>query len=606
MAKIKKQLKLTPSSIIEHLDFYKRNQRIFKGGRSADKSREVRIAFLASFTANGFKEVLSVKCHQLGLRPRIYTGNYNQYSQEIFGDKSGLYKFEPELVILFIDIRTIAGELFLSPYGQNEKQRRRWVDEKRKEVGALIKKLKEKSPAKIAFHNFEVPTGSPLKILEIKENFGWREAVEALNAKIRDDFKNDRQVFVFDYNNFASKIGKQKIFNPKLYYLGDIKFNWEYLPELGEEYMGYVKPLKLPARKCLVLDLDNTLWGGIIGEDGLAGIKLGPTPEGRPFLEFQKYILSLHGRGVILAINSKNNLADALEVFKKHPHCVLKEEHFASIQINWDDKIVNTKKIAEEINIGLDSLVFIDDDKSNRAMIGQALPEVAVVEMPEDSSLYVKTLDELDYFNTFSITEEDKKKGRMYGQERKRAEFQKSALDIKEYLRGLGVKVTIKKADKFTLPRIAQLINKTNQFNTTTVRHSEEAVGKMAGDRKYLVLSAAVEDRFGDSGLAGVAIIDRRDKKAWKIKSFLLSCRVIGKQIEDAFLGIIIRGARRRKAAVVIGEFIKTAKNAPAAEFYKKSGFSFISNKNGKEIWEYKTDKVFSSPDFIKVTKKWN
>jgi FkbH-like protein len=599
-----KRIEEKPSSTIEYINFYKKNRGLFKGGKNTDASREIKIAFLSSFTANGLKEVLSVKCHQLSLLPEIFIGGYNQYSQEIFNDKSGLYKLKPELIILFIDIRTIAGEFFLLPYAQTGKQRQAWVEQKRKEVGVLIKKLKEKSLAKIALHNFEVPYKSPLKILEIKEDFSWREAVETLNGKIREDFKGDNQVFVFDYNNFVSTIGKQKIFDHKLYYLGDIKFNWEYLPELCEEYLGYVKPLKQLTKKCLVLDLDNTLWGGIVGEDGFNGIKLGPTPEGRPFWEFQKYILSLYQRGVILAINSKNNLVDAIEIFRKHPYSILKEEHFASIKINWEDKIINMKKIAEEINIGLDSLVFIDDDKSNRAMVSAALPEVFVVEMSEDPASYLETLEKINDFNVLKIIEEDRKKGKMYSAERKRVEFQKSVSDIKEYLEGLKIKIKIKKADKFTLPRIAQLINKTNQFNTTSIRYSEEVIRKMADDKNYLVLSLTVEDKFGDSGLAGVAIIDKRDKKIWKITSFLLSCRIIGKQIEDAFLAFIIKNAKKNKAGVAIGEFIKTAKNEPAGDFYKKNGFELISNKNGKEIWEYKTNKIFYSPNFIKTIKK--
>lgn len=604
MRTAKKQEEKKPASFIEYLDFYKKNLRAFENKKNESAEKEVRIAFLSSFTANGFKEVLSVKCNQLGLSPKVFIGGYNQYSQEIYGQSGELYAFNPQLIILFVDIRAIAGEYYLLPYSRTEKERQAWVEEKKEETVALIKKIEEKSSAKIVLHNFEVPFESSLKILETKEGFGWREAVEKLNDKIRDSLKNDHQVFVFDYNNFISKIGKRNIFNPKLYYLGDMKFSLEYLPELCEEYSGYIKPLMHLTKKCLVLDLDNTLWGGIIGEDGLNGIKLGPTPEGRPFWEFQKYILSLHNQGVILAINSKNNPADALEALRKHPYSVLKEEHFASIQIDWNDKVSKMKKIAQEINIGLDSLVFIDDDKANREMVKGALPEVSVVEMPEDPAAYIKKLESITDFNRFEITEEDKKKGKMYGEERKRLELKKTAPNLDEYLKGLEIKITIKKADKFNLPRIAQLINKTNQFNTTTIRYSEEEVEKMSKDKKYCILSVSAEDRFGDNGIVGAVIIKKGETKIWEITSFLLSCRVIGKEIEKAILAFIMKKAKKDRASLVAGNFIKTAKNAPAADFFKKNGFKLVGSDKEQERWERKTDSILLSSNFIKIKEK--
>ncbi len=367
-------------------------------------------------------------------------------------------------------------------------------------------------------------------------------------------------------------------------------------------FFSYIKPLLL-TKKCLVLDLDDTLWGGIIGEDGLEGIKLGPTPEGRPFLEFQKYILSLFNRGIILAINSKNNLEDALNVLRKHPYAVLKEKHFASIKINWDDKISNMKAIADEINIGLDSLVFFDDDKLNREMVSSALPEVKVVDLPDDPSLYLKTLMELNDFNSFHFSEEDKARGRMYADQRKRQELSQTATDITEYLKALNMKVTIEPASPFNIPRISQLTQKTNQFNMTTRRYSEEDIKKLSGNKNYLVFSVKVEDKFGDNGITGIAIVKKEEKK-WIIDSFLLSCRIIGRRVEETMLAYILEEAKKEKVKTLIGEFISTKKNTPAKEFYHKNGFKPIEKKGGVQWWEFLIKKEYKYPKFIKVVKK--
>ena len=585
--------------ISDYFNLYKK----LKNKSNKGKDKKLKIAILSSFTAYGIKEVLFVKCNELGIDCDFYVGNYNQYSQEILDKNSGLYKFGPDLIILFIDVRSIFGDNYLLPYSIGDQQRKKFVEGKLEELKSLAEKIKSNSEAKILLHNFEIPTFSPLGILENKQKFGLIETVETLNSELRETFKNDKQVFVFDYDAFCSKIGKNNAIDYKMYYLGDMKLNLQYMPELCNEYMAYTKPLMSLAKKCIVLDLDNTLWGGIIGEDGLGGIKLGPTPEGRPFMEFQQYLLSLFNRGVILAINSKNNYDDAIEVFRKHPHMLLKEDNFAAMQINWDDKIANMKAIAEELNIGTDSFVFIDDDKANRQMIKEAFPEINVVEMPEDHSLYLKTLMEINDFNTLQITEEDKKRGHMYVQQRKRTEVQKSTTNLTDFLRNLDMVVMVEKANKFNIPRISQLAQKTNQFNMTTKRYMEEDIKKFSEDKNFLVFSVKVEDKFGDNGITGAAIV-KKSKDAWNIGTFLLSCRVIGRKIEETSLAYIEREAKKAGAKKITADFIPTKKNSVAKGFYKSSGFNMAKKEKEKEVWEYDLKKGYKFPNFIKFFDK--
>lgn len=564
------------------------------------EKEKIKIGILSSFTFKGIKEILSAKCFEAGIYSDIYLADYNQYSQEIFDERSGLFTFNPDLIILFIDLKSWVGDYYFLPYDLSEEERRGLAAQKENELLNLLNKLKEKTSAKIILHNFEVPHYSPLGILENKQEFGFVESVEKINEGLRNFCKKDGQIFLFDFNSFLSNLGKDKAVDQKMYYLGDIKISPQVLPVLCDSYLSYIKPLSSRIKKCIILDLDNTLWGGIIGEDGVGGIKLGPTPEGRPFWEFQKYLLSLLNRGVILAINSKNNLDEVKDVFKNHPHMVLKEDHFAASRINWNDKATNIREIAAELNIGLDSLVFFDDDKINRDLVSSSLPEVLVPDFSLDPAMYVDALQAINDFNLLQITEEDKEKKTMYLEQKKRKEFESEVSDISEYLRGLNMEVEIGELNDFNLDRLAQLVLKTNQFNLTTRRHAVEDILKFKKEG-YLILSIKVKDRFGDNGIVGLVIV-RQDLLEWRIDTFLLSCRVIGRKIEEAILSYLVARAKKIGVPKVVGEFIPTKKNGPAKDFYKNNNF-ILEEKNGEmEIWSFDSEKNdFVAPNIIKL-----
>ncbi|MBL7055947.1 HAD family hydrolase [Candidatus Woesearchaeota archaeon] len=592
-----KRVNKKPEGISDYLKLYKNLKKKSKNSLG----KKIKIALLSSSTINGIKETLCVQCYQLGIFPEFYVGNYDQYSQEILDANSKLYKFKPDLVILSIDTRSIFGDYYLLPYDMDDNGRKKFVENKVKETTSLIKNLQKKSGSRLILHNFEVPSFSPLGILENKQKFGFHESIRHLNSELEKIFKENSSVFVFDYDNFCSKIGKNNMIDHKMYYLGDIKLDMQKIPLLCEEYLSYIKPVLSMSKKCIVLDLDNTLWGGIVGEDGIEGIKLGNTPEGRSFSDFQKYLLSLFNRGIILAINSKNNYEDAIEVFRKHPDMILKEENFASIKINWENKISNMKSIAEEINIGLDSIVFFDDDPINREMMKKSIPEIKVVDLPQDPASYLQTLMSIQDFETLQITKEDKNKGKMYSQQRKRTELKKSTPHIEDYLKNLGIKVTIQKANKFNVPRIAQLTQKTNQFNMTTKRYSDNDIQKLSKNKNYIIFSVRVEDNFGDNGISGVAIVDT---KKCKIDNFLLSCRVIGRNIEEVMLNYIIKNTKKFGSKTLFAEFIPTKKNEVAKDFYKKNGFRLKTKDKKKETWEFSLNHTYKSPKFIEVIEE--
>jgi FkbH-like protein len=560
---------------------------------------EINIAILASSTVNGIKETLHVQCGELGIFGKFYIGEYNQYAQEILNSESRLYAFDSDLVIINIDARAISGDHFFNPYSMTNLERHLWVKETTDFLARLADEVTRKTSAKVLLHNLEVPIYTPLGLMESKEEYGFIESIEDVNRNLKNRFKKNNQVFVLDYDSFCSRVGKENVFDYKMYYMGDIKLKPKFIPSLCKEYTRYIQALTLDTKKCIVLDLDNTLWGGVIGESGIESIHLGPTPEGRPFLEFQRYLLSLSLRGVILAINSKNNSNDALEVIRNHPHMILKEENFCAMRINWDDKVSNMQSIAEEINIGLDSFVFFDDDRINRDMVEKFLPEVAVVDMPKDPSLYVQQLINLNYFNTLSFTEEDRKKSKMYVEQKERQQLVQSATDLTEYLRMLNITVYFEDANKHIIPRIAQLTQKTNQFNLTTRRYTEEVIKKFSESKNFRVISIKLIDKFGDNGLTGVTVIDKKDVESWRIDTFLLSCRILGRRAEEVLLAYIIEEAKKEGVKFIYGEFINSLKNAPAKNFYSNNGFIRVNNVNDLEIWEYDLTRKYTFPDFI-------
>ncbi|MBU2510534.1 HAD-IIIC family phosphatase [bacterium] len=564
-------------------------------------NKTIRLAILASSTIRGIEEVLRVQCAEIGIYADIYLGEYNQYAQEIFNSGSQLYQFNPDLIIVFADTRAITGEYFFMPYKGLADDRKIWMAETSAFFRNLVNELTKQTSAKVILHNFEIPTYSPLGILESKDDYGFVESIEDINRGLRNDLKNNNQVFLFDFNTFCSKVGKKEVFDDKMYYLGDIKIKLQYIPSLCQEYLKYIRPLASLIKKCIVLDLDNTLWGGIIGENGVDGIKLGPTPEGRPFWEFQQLLLSLYNRGVLLAVNSKNNFDDAIEVIRNHKYMVLREEYFAAIRINWNDKASNIQSIAEEINIGIDSLVFFDDDSVNREMVRTFHPEVMVVDLPSDPALYVETLINLNCFEMLSLTKEDKKKGMMYLAEKKRRQLVHTATNLTEYLRQLETVVVIEDVNKGTIPRIAQMTQKTNQFNMTTFRYTDEKIKEFVEDDNYLVISLSLTDKFGDSGITGLSIVERKNRDHWWIDTFLLSCRIIGRKAEDALLAYIVKKAQVSGASLLSGAFIPSEKNMPAKEFYNNCGMKKMGNKDEMEIWEFDLKKDFPFPDFISI-----
>lgn len=409
-----------------------------------------------------------------------------------------------------------------------------------------------------------------------------RLAIEQYNAALFQAEKHHANLKVIDFSDFTRRYPADVLFDWKFYFISQMGLN----PKLTNDFQAWwhrkFESIALRRKKCIVLDLDNTLWGGVLGEDGISGIKIGGDYPGKAFAFFQKTLLQLSKAGVILTVCSKNNEADVLEAWDKNPFMVLKKEHFAAYRINWTDKATNIKALADELNLGLDSFVFIDDNPTERELIKQMLPMVSVPDFPaqpyELPLFFRQVVDE--HFRVYSITDEDQKKTEQYKANAARAQAQHSFADFGAFLESLDLQITVEAANEFNIPRIAQMTQKTNQFNLTTKRYTDADVkGFLASGWKIWSLSVA--DRFGDNGITGCMMLNGN-----QIDTFLLSCRILGKGIEGAFLKKVLSILKEGGQGKVRASYVRSAKNQQVAEFYDRHGFVCIADDGVEKSYE--------------------
>lgn len=553
--------------------------------RKGGKGDEIRIAVLSSFTMDNMLPVLEIECRLAGHRPVLYKGAFNQFAQEILNANSEFYAFKPDIVILAVQPEVLTPELG-GHLPLPEDTTGSLVEKVIEAYAGLISSLQQNCDAYLFISNFIVPSLSAPELVLTKGVGSRRRLYRELNRSLDQRIQECDRICIVDIEAATAKLGKNAARDERLYYLGSMQYSPSMALSAGRLFAIHVNTLSSPSRKCLVLDLDDTLWGGVIGEDGLEGIRLGPTFPGNVFYDFQSYILGLFERGVILAVNSKNNPEDAFKMFRAHPHMVLKEEHFAAMRVNWQDKVANLREIAAEINIGLDSLVFVDDNPVERALVKQMLPEVLTVDLPEDPERYIRALSGLSVFERLSLTTEDRQRGRMYAADSSRKTLRKTAMSREDFIRSLEMELTIKEADDFSIPRVAQLTQRTNQFNLTTKRYSEADIrrfGELPGCRVYTL---NVRDKFGDTGLVGVAITVSEEPGVKAFDTFLMSCRVLGREAEHIFLRKIMGDLAREGTEKFIGYFAPTQKNKPAENFYPDNAFKPIGGDGGIRKFE--------------------
>ncbi len=428
-----------------------------------------------------------------------------------------------------------------------------------------------------------------------------RSAIFSYNEALYSLAEQHANMKVIDFGEFTSKYSAVELFDWKFYFLSQMGLN----PVLHKEFKSWfsrkMECIALKRKKCIVLDLDNTLWGGVLGEEGINGIQIGGDYPGKAFLYFQEALLELSKSGVILTICSKNNEQDVFDAWEKNPFLVLKKEHFASYRINWTDKATNIKDMAQELNIGLDSFVFVDDNPTERELIKQLLPMVEVPDFPVqpyELPIFFKQLVE-DYFKVYSITDEDKKKTQQYKANASRAQEQRNFVDFTEFLKSLNIQITIEQANDFNIQRIAQMTQKTNQFNLTTQRYTDSEVRQFLKDG-WKIWCLSVADKFGDNGITGCVMVN-----GCYIDTLLLSCRILGKGIEFAFMKQILTILKKAGMKEVKSSYIPTMKNGQVSEFYDRCGFNYLKEVEGTKQYYLKLeDADLRIEDYYHITIK--
>jgi FkbH-like protein len=561
-----------------------------------DGLRPVRIALLATFTIDGLKPYLEVEAARRGFAADVYVAPFDSIKQELLDAGRGCVGHRPDVVFIVQRLADVCPPLTHDFLALDETQRDGHMERTIAEMVASLTAFRRHSRATVVVGNFARALHPPLGLYEVAAPDSQTEVIHDLNRRLGQASRAIAGVHLLDFDKLCADVGYRNSHDDKMWLLGRAPLSAALLPVLARTQALFIQTIQGPPRKCLVLDLDDTLWGGVVGECGVAGIKLGSTYPGNVYREFQLAVLELQRRGILLAITSKNNPADVDEVFDTHPDMVLRKEHFASIRVNWRDKPANLVEIARELNIGVDSLVFFDDNPVERALMRQALPEVLTLEVPADPVRYVRVLRESGAFERLSLTDEDRRRGLMYQEEAARRQLLETSTSLGEFLKSLQVRVSILPVDQFSFPRVLDLLHKTNQFTTTTRRHSSAQLTAMIEDAQCGVFSLRAGDRFGDNGIVGVAIVQAREASAY-VDSFLMSCRVIGREIETALLVHLVDWARDRGLRTMEGPFIPTAKNAPAADFYARHGFA---REDGASPWTLDLAKVtFNWPDHI-------
>ncbi|MCX6632604.1 MAG: HAD-IIIC family phosphatase [Candidatus Solibacter sp.] len=552
-----------------------------------------RWAILRSFTVEPVVPVLKAGAYAAGVALETHLGEFNAYAQEILDPASALYRFQPDVAVLAVLTRDVAPGLWRGESAADDVLGR---------FGEWIGSFRKYSKAALIVHSLEVPAVPCAGILDAQREDNRAEAIQRINRGLRALAGEHRGVYTLDYDALVARHGRQSWGDARKWLTVRLPVASANLPHLAAEWLRFLHPLAGKVAKCVAVDLDHTLWGGVIGEDGLNGICLGAEYPGAAFQELQRALLDLKRRGILLAVCSKNNPADAMEALSGHPGMVLQPGDFAAMRINWSDKAGNLREIAAELNVGLDTIAFLDDSPVERQQVREQAPEAIVIHLPEDPMGYAQAVRDCPWFERLTLSEEDHQRGEYYAAQRERVELGRSVTSREDFYRALEQTAEIAPVTAQTLARVSQLTQKTNQFNLTTRRYTEQQIAEMAACPSCRVWSLRVKDKYADNGLVGVAIV-KLDGDACEIDSFLLSCRVIGRTVETALLAHLAADARQQGAKVLQGWFFATRKNAPAQEFYRDHGFEMAEQRESGILWRLDLgEKEIRSPEWIKQT----
>ncbi|HET6413604.1 MAG TPA: HAD-IIIC family phosphatase [Anaeromyxobacter sp.] len=547
--------------------------------------QRLKLALLGDVSTQHLVPLLRALFASNGVEAEVYEAGFDTVELEALDPASGLYAFGADVVAILqssVKLKSI--------YFASQGDRSGFAHERATRVEEVWKAIRARSGAHIVQSTFVLPYERPFGNYGAEVPDTVVGMVSEVNREICLRARENPGVLINDLDYLAAWVGRRHFIDEKLWTLSKSLCALELLPDVAQNIVDIALAARGRVAKCVILDLDNTLWGGVVGDDGLEGIELGENDESGAFRSFQLFLRELSRRGIILAVCSKNEDAVARRVFREHPGMVLREEDIAVFVANWEDKATNIRRIRDKLNIGLDSMVFLDDNPFERNLVRQMVPEVIVPELPEDPGLFVRAISELNLFEAASRSALDAQRGALYRDQEKREAERSRFENLDEYLKSLETMARVARFEQPDLPRISQLLQRSNQFNLTTRRYSEaECAGMMRDLENCFPFSITVRDRFGDFGLINVVIL-RRAGSALEVDTFLMSCRVLQRGVEQLAMNKVFELARRSGCEAVLGRYIPSAKNAMVKDFYQRFGFHQVATTPGAEGTAWRLD----------------
>jgi FkbH-like protein len=556
--------------------------------------KTIKIAILGDSATQFLIQALKGLGYEYSLNLDIWEADFNQIERQVFDTNSELYEFQPEVVIVFQSSHKLLGK-----YNKIKiEQQSQFALNELESIENIYATITTNLKSKVIFYNYTEIDDSVFGNFANKIESSYIFQLRKLNYELMNLASQNSNLFLCDISSIQNQIGRDHFFSPSIYINTEMVLSIDVLPKIAAKTIDIIAAFCGQLKKCIILDLDNTTWGGIIGDDGIENIQIGTLGIGKAFSEFQYWVKKLKSRGIIVAVCSKNTESIAKEPFEKHPEMVLKIDDIAIFMANWDNKVDNIRHIQSILNIGFDSMVFLDDNPFERNMVRENIPSIVVPELPVDPADYLEYLYSLNLFETISFSNEDTERTKLYQVEAKRHITQKSFTNEDDFLKSLNMLSIVEPFNKFNTPRVAQLSQRSNQFNLRTVRYTEAEIESITNSKEHFSFAFTLEDKFGDNGLICVIILKTEDNKTLFIDTWFMSCRVLKRGMENFVLNTIANFAKLQGYSVLKGMYIPTPKNEMVKDHYQHLGFSSC-----QDFWELELNNFIQRKNYINVKK---
>lgn len=563
-----------------------------KAAKLSVDGKEIKLAVMGNCATQLLSAGIKGCARLRNINLNVFDTDYNQINAQLIDTESEVFKFKPDMIMIYICSEKIYEEFMDEPADDRAAFAERYMDK----ILAYWNRIEEVAGCNILQFNFVEIDDRAYGNYSAKLDVSFIYQIRKLNYLLQENAAKCNNVYLLDLASIQNRYGRNVIFSNEVYLTAKMTIAIDAIPYVAQNVVDIIASMQGMGKKCVVLDLDNTLWGGVIGDDGLGNIEIGELGRGHAFTNFQRWLKQLKDRGILLAVCSKNDEANAKEPFEKHEEMILRLDDISAFVANWEDKAQNIRNIQQTLNIGMDSFVFIDDNPFERNLVRSMISEITVPELPEDPAQYLDYLQSLNLFETVSYSKEDSVRTDQYRSEFERKKMQAMFTSVDDYLKELEMEGEAKPFDELHYSRIAQLTQRSNQFNLRTVRYTESEIAGIANSDEYITLYYTLKDKFGDHGLVSVVIMKKEDDNTVFIDTWLMSCRVLKRGMEEFIINCLVDTVRKKGFSRILGEYLPTPKNSMVKDIYEKMGFTRTDDTR----FELQTDKYVENKTFIK------